>query len=99
MRIRNVCMLFFVLGYLGFSTSSAAVTPSLIRIGTAHTTGSWYPMGIAVADVLNSKGIGTKLKVEVTGGGEQNVLLLAEKAVEAALVPSWTVVEADQRQL
>ncbi|PKL14318.1 MAG: hypothetical protein CVV52_02255 [Spirochaetae bacterium HGW-Spirochaetae-8] len=69
-----------------FATAQAESTamPEFIEIGTAGTGGAYYPIGIAMAEILNTK-LGTKATAQVTGGAVENIRLIQEGSVKIAL--------------
>jgi hypothetical protein len=58
--------------------------PRFIEIGTAGTGGAYYPIGIAMAEILNSK-LDTQATAQVTGGAVENIQLIQEGSVKLAL--------------
>lgn len=58
--------------------------PKFIEIGTAGTGGAYYPIGIAMAEILTSK-LDTRATAQVTGGAVENIRLIQEGSVKIAL--------------
>ncbi|MFA6505508.1 MAG: TAXI family TRAP transporter solute-binding subunit [Treponemataceae bacterium] len=55
-------------------------TPKFLTIGTANTGGAYYPIGIAMADLLTNK-LNIKTTAQTTGGAvENNILVNTGKA-------------------
>jgi TRAP transporter TAXI family solute receptor len=64
-----------------------------ITISTAGVGGFYYPLGSAVAQVLNNKG-GMKANVQTSGGSVENVRLLHAKKVEMGFAPQDVLYDA-----
>jgi TRAP transporter TAXI family solute receptor len=58
--------------------------PRFIEIGTAGTGGAYYPIGIAMAEILTSK-LKTQATAQVTGGAVENIRLIQEGNVKIAI--------------
>jgi uncharacterized protein len=60
-----------------FSSSAvfAASAPKFMAIGTAGAGGAYYPMGIAMADVITNK-VGIQTTAQITGGAIENNILI-----------------------
>ena len=52
---------------VSFGASAFAAIPKFMTVGTGSTGGAYYPIGVAIAEVLTSK-LGTQATAEVTGG-------------------------------
>ena len=61
--------------------------PRFLEIGTAGTGGAYYPIGIAMAELLSSK-LPVQVTAQVTGGAVENVQLMDEGALAIALTQS-----------
>lgn len=77
-----------VVGCGGGGGQSGGSTPSHISISTGATSGTYYPLGTAIAGVLNNAGIGVNATAESTGGSVENARLLGQKQTEIAFIES-----------
>ncbi|MHB8918527.1 MAG: TAXI family TRAP transporter solute-binding subunit [Desulfocucumaceae bacterium] len=59
-----------------------------ISISTGATSGTYYPLGTAMAKTLTDAGIGLNVSAESTGGSIENARLLGQKQTEIAFVES-----------
>ncbi|MGE5542275.1 MAG: TAXI family TRAP transporter solute-binding subunit, partial [Bacillota bacterium] len=66
-------------------TPKPAVKETKLLFATGGTSGSYYPLGGAIAQVLNSKVAGLNVTVQATGASVENVRLLGSKNAELAL--------------
>lgn len=64
--------------------SSSVRMPRFIEIGTAGTGGAYYPIGIAMAEILTAK-LKTQATAQVTGGAVENIRLIQDGSVKIAL--------------
>ena len=60
---------------LALGSSAYAAVPKFMTVGTGSTGGAYYPIGVAIAEVLTSK-LGTQATAEVTGGSLDNLRLI-----------------------
>ena len=58
--------------------------PRFIEIGTAGTGGAYYPIGIAMAEILTDI-LKTQATAQVTGGAVDNIRLIQEGSVKLAI--------------
>jgi len=58
--------------------------PKFIEIGTAGTGGAYYPIGIAMAEILTQR-LKVQATAQVTGGAVENIRLIQEGSVKIAL--------------
>lgn len=58
--------------------------PRFVEIGTAGTGGAYYPIGIAMAEIVSSE-LPTQATAQVTGGAVENIQLIQEQSVKIAL--------------
>ncbi len=58
--------------------------PRFVEIGTAGTGGAYYPIGIAMAEVVNVN-LATQATAQVTGGAVDNIRLIQDGSVKIAL--------------
>lgn len=64
--------------------AETAAFPRFVEIATAGTGGAYYPIGIAMAEILTTK-LGTQATAQVTGGAVENIKLIQEGSVKIAL--------------
>jgi uncharacterized protein len=65
-----------------------------ITIGTASVVGIYYPVGGAVAQIVNQAEVGLRATVEATGGSEANIVLLRDGELDLALAQSDVAYQA-----
>ena len=58
------------------SAPAAPITPTHLSIGTAGSGGYFYPMGGAIANLINQNITGVTASAETTGGSAENVTLV-----------------------
>ena len=61
--------------------------PRFVEIGTAGTGGAYYPIGIAMAELLTAQ-FDTQATAQVTGGAVENIQLIQDGSVKIALTNS-----------
>lgn len=62
-------------------------TPETINIGTAGTGGAYYPVGIAISDILSNE-LEINTTAQVTGGALENVELTQQGETEISITQS-----------
>ncbi len=62
----------------------AASTPKFLTIGTAASGGAYYPIGIAMADIITNK-LKIQTTAQITGGAIENNSLIQNKGVDLAI--------------
>jgi uncharacterized protein len=84
MRNKYVWFLALML-LLGSSVLIAApADPKFLTIGTAASGGAYYPIGIAMADIITNK-IGIQTTAQITGGAIENNSLIQNRSVDIAI--------------
>ncbi len=73
----------------GTTTAAPEVTSQEIAISTASAGGAWYPIGAAMADIINNQKIGVQARVQTTGGGVENVKLVNNGDTELGITISY----------
>jgi TRAP transporter TAXI family solute receptor len=63
--------------------------PARISIATAGTGGSYFPIGAAIADVLNRNIPGVQAKAETTGGAAENIQLVGSGQSDLGITTSY----------
>lgn len=81
MRFAAVAVMFAII--VGSSFAQAKL-PKFIEIGTAGTGGAYYPIGIAMAEILTQK-LRIQATAQVTGGAVENIRLIQDGSVKIAL--------------
>jgi TRAP transporter TAXI family solute receptor len=71
----------------GNSMLFASGDPKFLTIGTAASGGAYYPIGIAMADVITNK-VGIQTTAQITGGAIENNSLISTKGVDIAISQS-----------
>lgn len=70
--------------FAGAQAEEAVTVPKFIEVGTAGTGGAYYPIGIAMAEILTAK-LPTQATAQVTGGAVENIRLIQDGSVKIAL--------------
>ncbi|WP_165608175.1 TAXI family TRAP transporter solute-binding subunit [Desulfoscipio geothermicus] len=83
---RNIKVLFLALLILSLVGCSAN-KDEYVNVGTAGTGGAYYPIGIAISEIL-TKDLGVNSTAQVTGGAVENVTLVNKGATEIAITQS-----------
>lgn len=63
-------------------TQTASAQPRQISIGTAQAPGTFYVVGVAIANVISKYSEGLSASAEETGGAVQNMMLLDRKEID-----------------
>ncbi len=79
-----VCVLALAVGIAGCGGGSGGQKEQFINIATGGTAGTYYPIGGAIAEVLNKSGINAS--AQSTGASVANINMLKDKQVELAIV-------------
>ncbi|MBQ2989926.1 MAG: TAXI family TRAP transporter solute-binding subunit [Clostridia bacterium] len=75
-------------------TSSADVKiPRFMTVGTGATGGAYYPIGVALAEVLTNN-LGTNATAQVTGGSLDNLRLINEGTCDIGVVQGNNMMDA-----
>ncbi len=87
---RFLCVMFLscavVLGGAGFGLAQT----KNISIGTGSMSGTYYPLGVAMAKMWSAADIGLNVGAESTGGSVENSRHLKKGNMEVAFVESMT---------
>ncbi|NLY75157.1 MAG: TAXI family TRAP transporter solute-binding subunit [Firmicutes bacterium] len=73
----------------------AAPDPKFLTIGTAGSGGAYYPIGIAMADIITNK-VGIQTTAQITGGAIENNSLINSRVVDLAISQGSTSFKAYQ---
>ncbi|HYH01703.1 MAG TPA: TAXI family TRAP transporter solute-binding subunit [Bacillota bacterium] len=69
---------------LNATVDAKAADPKFLTVGTANTGGAYYPIGIAMADLLSNK-LKISSTAQTTGGAVENNTLIQNKRVDLAI--------------
>lgn len=84
-----VMTMFLALG----SSAFAGGVPKFMTVGTGSTGGAYYPIGVAIAEVLTSK-LGTQATAEVTGGSLDNLRLINDGDCDLGIAQGNNMMDA-----
>jgi uncharacterized protein len=73
-----------VLFLFGSAPLFAASSPKFLAIGTAGAGGAYYPIGIAMADIITNK-VGVQTTAQITGGAIENNTLINNGSNDIAI--------------
>jgi len=76
--------------------SGASGATQFINIGTAASGGSWYPIGLGIAEIWNEDlgNIGIRVSAQATAGAPENIDMLRKGEIEFALMNNITSIPA-----
>ena len=75
------------------ASASAGNIPKFMTVGTGSTGGAYYPIGVAIAEVLTSK-LGTQATAEVTGGSLDNLRLINDGDCDLGIAQGNNMMDA-----
>ena len=78
---------------VSFGASAFASIPKFMTVGTGSTGGAYYPIGVAIAEVLTSK-LGTQATAEVTGGSLDNLRLINDGDCDLGIAQGNNMMDA-----
>jgi TRAP transporter TAXI family solute receptor len=90
MSRKNICLAFALALSLTTTATTTAAT-RFLSIATGGTSGVYYPIGGALATVLDSAGIGFKAAAESTGASIENIGLIERGEAELAILQNDAV--------
>lgn len=91
---KMLCLLLVFCALLGCCVSaSAAGVPKFMTVGTGSTGGAYYPIGVAIAEILTSK-LGTQATAEVTGGSLDNLRLINDGDCDLGIAQGNNMMDA-----
>ncbi len=70
----------------GDQASSGGGGKTFLNIGTGGTAGTYYPIGGAIAEILNNKIDGMNASAQSTGATVANINMLKDGSVDMAIV-------------
>jgi len=83
MKLKYLIILIFVVLFATFFVSADKI---FLNIGTGGTAGTYYPLGGAIAEILNSKLTNVNATAVSTGGSVANINMLKENSIQLAFV-------------
>ncbi|MCR4420876.1 MAG: TAXI family TRAP transporter solute-binding subunit [Spirochaetales bacterium] len=83
MKLRYFITLILVVLFATFFVSADKI---FLNIGTGGTAGTYYPLGGAIAEILNSKLTNVNATAVSTGGSVANINMLKENSIQMAFV-------------
>lgn len=90
-NITLLVSLVFLMGILTGCTGGNEQASSKVfnmSISTGATSGTYYPLGTAIASVVSNAGIGVNMTAESTSGSIENARLIGQKQTEIGFVES-----------
>lgn len=76
---------FWIAIAFAYAFASGALARDSYTMATAGTSGTFYPYGGAMCQIIN-KVLGTNITANATGGGKENIALLANEETDFALL-------------
>ena len=81
---------FFVVGLLVGCGGEKKPAKQFVNIATGGTAGVYYPLGGAIAEILNKAIPGMNATAQTTGASVANINMLKDKKIELAMVQNDT---------
>lgn len=85
--MKKLVLFLMLLALASGSVLFAADDPKFLTIGTAASGGAYYPVGIAMANVITNK-VGIQTTAQITGGAIENNSLIDTRGVDIAISQS-----------
>ena len=76
-----------------FTVSATADIPKFMSVGTGSTGGAYYPIGVALAEIL-TRNLGTQATAEVTGGSLENLMLINQGDCDIGIAQGNNMMDA-----
>jgi TRAP transporter TAXI family solute receptor len=86
-RVLCVLSIFLMVGLIAGAGTDFAADKN-ISIGTGAMSGTYYPLGVAMAKMWSAAGIGVNVGAEATGGSVENARHIKSKTMEVGFVES-----------
>lgn len=83
--MRKVFLTVFAAAFSGIFAAAALAAGGSYTMATGGTSGTFYPYGGAMCQIIN-KAIGTNITANATGGGKENMALLANEETDFSLL-------------
>lgn len=75
-------------GSTGEGEKDAAENPTNLSMSTGSTSGTYYPLGTAISNVITNSDLGINMTAESTGGSVENARFLGQKQTDIGFVES-----------
>lgn len=75
------------------ASSAVAEVPKFMSVGTGSTGGAYYPIGVALAEILTTN-LGTQATAEVTGGSLDNLMLINQGDCDIGIAQGNNMMDA-----
>jgi len=75
-------------GNEGDNKEATGENPTNLSMSTGSSSGTYYPLGTAIANVITNADIGLNMTSEATGGSVENARFLGQKQTEVGFVES-----------
>jgi len=79
------------------ASSSAPAKTTYLSVGTGAVTGTYYPLGGALASVISGSVPGYSCAAEATGGAVENATLLADGNMDLGFLAASTLLDVQSR--
>jgi TRAP transporter TAXI family solute receptor len=93
MKKTYILALLLIVVVASASLSAAGSNPKFLTVGTASTGGAFYPIGIAMADIITNK-VGISTTAQITGGAVENNSLVQMKTADLAITMGFMAYNA-----
>ena len=77
----------------GSAAAAGASIPKFMTVGTGATGGAYYPIGVALAEIMTNN-LGTQATAQVTGGSLENLQLINEGTCDIGIVQGNNMMDA-----
>lgn len=88
-----LCTLLALCMMMTLASSAVAEVPKFMSIGTGSTGGAYYPIGVALAEILTTN-LGTQATAEVTGGSLDNLMLINQGDCDIGIAQGNNMMDA-----
>lgn len=91
--MKKIIVLLLTVCLLLSSVSALASAPKFMSVGTGSTGGAYYPIGVALAEILTTN-LGTQATAEVTGGSLDNLMLINQRDCDIGIAQGNNMMDA-----
>lgn len=88
-----LCTLLALCMMMTLTSSAVAEVPKFMSVGTGSTGGAYYPIGVALAEILTTN-LGTQATAEVTGGSLDNLMLINQGDCDIGIAQGNNMMDA-----
>ena len=88
-----LCTLLALCMMMTLASSAVAEVPKFMSVGTGSTGGAYYPIGVALAEILTTN-LGTQATAEVTGGSLDNLMLINQGDCDIGIAQGNNMMDA-----